>query len=70
MALFNSKYAEKTQNTHLQHILFERTKHSYHKDLIDAGKAAQYGSLLQDVKSAVCRQFVQLRILIDSRMTV
>ena len=49
MALFNRKYDEKTQ-----HISFKCTKHSFHKDLTDAWKAAQYGSLLQDVKFEVC----------------
>ena len=65
MALYNRKYAEKTQNTHLLHILFEHTKHSYQQVFIDARKAAQYGSLLQVAKSAVCGQHVQLRIVID-----
>ena len=65
MALHNRKYAEKTQNTHFVQILFEHTKHSYQQVYIDARKAAQYGSLLQVAKSAVCGQLVQLRIVID-----
>ena len=65
MALYNRKYSEKTQNTHFIHILFEHTKHSYKQVLIDARKAAQYGSLFQDAKSAAGRQLVQLRIVID-----
>ena len=65
MELHNRKYAEKTQNTHFVHSLFEYTKHSYQQVFIDARKAAQYGSLLQIAKSAVCGQLVQLRIVID-----
>ena len=65
MALRNKKYAEKIQNTHFVHILFEHTKHSYQQVFIDARKPAHYGSLLQVAKFAVCRQFVQLRIVID-----
>lgn len=43
-----------------KYVLFERTthachkEHSCHKDLIDAGNTAQYGSLLEVVKSAGC----------------
>ena len=66
MALYNRKYAEKTQNTHFVHILFEHTKHSYQQVFIDARKAAQYGSHVQVAKFAVCGQLVQLRIVIDS----
>ena len=65
MALYNGKYAEKTQNTHFVHTLFENTKHSYQQVFIDARKAAQNGSLLLVAKSAVCGQLVKLRIVID-----
>ena len=47
MALYTRKYAEKTQNTHFAHILFEHTKDLYQQVFIDARKAAQYGSFLQ-----------------------
>ena len=65
MALYNRKYAEKTQKTHLVHNLFEHTKLSHQQAFIDARKVAQYGSLLQVAKSTVCGQLVQLRIVID-----
>ena len=64
MALYNRKYAEKTQNTHFVQILFEYTKHSYQQVFIDARKTTQYCSLFQVAKSAVCGQVVQLRIVI------
>ena len=65
MALYNRKYAEKTQNTHFVQILFEHTKHSYQQVFIDARKAAQYDFLFQVAKFAVYGQLVQLRIVID-----
>ena len=62
MALYNRKFAEKAQNAHFVHILFEHTKHSCQQVFIEARKAAQYGSHLQ---VAVCGLLVQLRIVID-----
>ena len=55
-------YWKDIKYTFVTHFFFERTKHSYHKDVIDAGEA---GPLLQDVKFAVCGHLIQLRIVID-----
>lgn len=51
--------------THFKHILFHPTKYSWDKELIGTLNPDQYDSLLEDLKSVVCDQFVELRLVPD-----